>query len=193
MSRAAGPAPTRPTTRSSPSRPTLNHAQARRLRHDPAQRAAAPPTIPASPPCSAATRASRLPRRQDLGFPRRGRARRVARRKYRDDRRNRSQHAATTLDEVDVRRRAFLRRLQGQSRLRARLRQGGASRPARAGSCCATPMAAPCRTRSSASSARSRSMCPATGSASTPITTPRTRSRTRWPRCAPARARCRAR
>ena len=50
--------------------------------------------------------------------------------------------------------RAFLRRLQGQSGLRARLRQDGATRRARAGSCCATPMAARCRTRSRRSSAR---------------------------------------
>ena len=48
----------------------------------------------------------------------------------------------------DVRRRALLRRLQGGCRLHARLPAGGASRPARAGSCCATPTAAPCRTRS---------------------------------------------
>ena len=63
--------------------------------------------------------------------------------------------ADRSCERGDVRRRAFLRRLQGQSGLRARLPQGGARRPARAGSCCATPMAAACRTRSSASSARS--------------------------------------
>ena len=72
--------------------------------------------------------------------------------------------------------RAFLRRLQGQSRLCARLRPGRATMPARAGWCCATPMAARCRTRSSASSARWRATSPATGSASTPMTTPATRS-----------------
>ena len=44
--------------------------------------------------------------------------------------------------------RAFLRRLQGQSRLCARLLPGRPTRPARAGWCCATPMAARCRTRS---------------------------------------------
>ena len=49
-----------------------------------------------------------------------------------------------------------------------------APRPARAGWCCATPMAAPCRTRSSASSARSARRSPASSSASIPITTPRT-------------------
>jgi 2-isopropylmalate synthase len=42
----------------------------------------------------------------------------------------------------DGRLRAFLRRLQGQSRLCARLCARTPTRPARAGSCCATPMAA---------------------------------------------------
>ena len=63
----------------------------------------------------------------------------------------------------DARLRALLRRLQGQSRLRARLRPGGATRPARAGSCCATPMAARCRTRSRRIVARGgRATCRAT-------------------------------
>ncbi len=44
--------------------------------------------------------------------------------------------------------RAFLRRLQGQSRLCARLRQDRLRRRARAGWCCATPMAARCPRRS---------------------------------------------
>ncbi len=89
--------------------------------------------------------------------------------------------------------RAFLRRLQGQSRL---TRSPAPRRPttrARAGSCCATPMAARCRTRSRASSARWSSIFPAIMSASTPITTPSRRWRIRSPRCAPARARSRAR
>ncbi len=50
----------------------------------------------------------------------------------------------------DPRLRAFLRRLQGQSRLRAAMRARPRLTPARAGSCSATPMAARCRTRSSA-------------------------------------------
>ena len=66
-------------------------------------------------------------------------------------------------------------------------------RKARAGSCCATPMAARCRTRSSASSARSAPKSPAIMSASTPITTPSRRWRIRLPRCAPARGRSKAR
>ena len=89
--------------------------------------------------------------------------------------------------------RAFLRRLQGQSRLT----RWPAPRPpmtkARAGWCCATPMAARCRTRSRRSSARCARPSPATMSASTPITTPSRRWRIRSPRCAPARARSRAR
>ena len=48
----------------------------------------------------------------------------------------------------DHRLRALLRRLQGERDLRARASCGRRSTPARAGSCCATPMAAPCRARS---------------------------------------------
>ena len=60
----------------------------------------------------------------------------------------------------DGRLRAFLRRIQGQSELCAGLRQGGDRRGRRAGSCSATPTAARCRTKSSASSARSRASIP---------------------------------
>ena len=66
--------------------------------------------------------------------------------------------------------------------LRARLRARRLSRPAPAGSCSATPMAARCPTRSSASSPRSRTSSPASTSASTRTTTPTTRSPIRWPR-----------
>ncbi len=89
--------------------------------------------------------------------------------------------------------RAFLRRLQGQSRLRAGRGDRRPTRRARAGWCCATPTAARCRTRSRPSSPTSASTCRARTSASTPTTTPRTRSPTRWRPCAPARARSRAR
>ena len=51
--------------------------------------------------------------------------------------------------------RALLRRLQGQCRTTRWPAPRRPTRPARAGWCCATPMAARCRTRSSASSARS--------------------------------------
>ena len=89
--------------------------------------------------------------------------------------------------------RAFLRWLQGQARLCAGLRARRPMRKARAGSCCATPTAARCRTRSSASSARYAKIFPATMSASTPITTPSRRWPIRSRRCAPARGRSRAR
>ena len=67
-----------------------------------------------------------------------------------------------------VRRRAFLRRLPRQPRLRRSPACRPRSRPARAGSCSATPTAARCPARSARSSARSiASASPATASAST--------------------------
>ena len=105
-------------------------------------------------------RARRLPRRQDLGFPRQGRARRLARRKSRDDRGIRSRAPAEQLDEAMFDAEHFFDGYKANPDYRARLPQGRASTPARAGSCCATPMAAPCRTRSSASSAKWRSTIP---------------------------------
>ena len=89
--------------------------------------------------------------------------------------------------------RAFLRRLQGQSGLCARLRQGrlrGRRALGRAVRHQWRHAAARGRARSSA---RWRSTCPAIMSASTPITTPSRRWRIRSPRCAPARGRSRAR
>ena len=78
----------------------------------------APPTIRASPSCSRRKR-SHLSRRQELGLPCRCRARNPPQREYRQhlgiDRRRRRDGT-----RVAVRLRAFLRRLQGQSRLRAR-------------------------------------------------------------------------
>ena len=67
------------------------------------------------------------------------------------------------------------------------------TRPARAGSSCATPMAARCLARSRRSFATSRRWCRAPIWASTPMTTPATRSPIRWPPCAPAPARSRPR
>jgi isopropylmalate/homocitrate/citramalate synthase len=65
---------------------------------------------------------------------------------------------------------------------------------ARAGSCCATPMAARCPGRSGASPARSsRRAFPGNGWASTPITTPKPPSRAASRRWRPGRGRCRAR
>ena len=100
-----------------------------------------------------------LPRRQDLGLPRRCRARHQPRGESRGHQgvdRSRGRVGPRGADRL----RAFLRRLQGQSGLRAGLRQGGLSRPARAGSCCATPMAARCPRRSRRSSPRWSSSIP---------------------------------
>ena len=94
-----------------------------------------------------------LLRRQDLGLSRPGRARDHERGKSRLDPRQREGGEGEGPRGAG-RLRAFLRRLQGQSgntRWRAPRRP---TTPARAGSCCATPMAARCRTRSRRSSAR---------------------------------------
>ena len=92
----------------------------------------------------------------------------------------------------DGRLRAFLRRLQGQSRPMRWQCARRRSRRARAGSCSATPMAARCRDEverivrevGDASS-------PATGSAFTRITIPTTRWPIRWRRCGRARGKSR--
>ena len=101
----------------------------------------------------------RLPRRQDLGFPGRCRARNSARRECRRhraiDRGGESQRPRAA-----VRRRTFLRRLQGQSRLMRSNACGPRTTPARAGWCCATPMAARCRKMSIASSAAVKAALP---------------------------------
>ena len=161
------------------------------LRHDAAARAL---HVERSGACDPARRQGRrdLLRGEVVGLSRARRARDDQRGEPRLDPRQRDGGKAERPRGPD-RLRAFLRRLQGQSGLRARLRQGGLSRRARAGSCCATPMAARCRTRSSASWATWSSTCRATMSASTPTTTPSRRWRTRSRRCAPARGRSRAR
>ena len=86
-------------------------------------------------------------RREVVGLPRHRSARHHARRGRGDGRRLRRVPAARGHAGA-VRRRALLRRLQAQPRVRvARARSGG--RPmVRATSCCATPTAARCRTRS---------------------------------------------
>ena len=90
--------------------------------------------------------------------------------------------------------RAFLRRLQGQSRPMRWPAREPPTRPARAGSCSATPMAARCRTRSRRSSREVAAGVPGQRiSASMPMTTPARRSPIRWPRSRPACARSRAR
>ena len=100
-----------------------------------------------------------LLRRQDLGPPGRARARHQPRGESRGHpRQRRGRQGARARGAPRLR--AFLRRLQGQSRPMRSPAPARPSRPARAGSCCATPMAARCPTRSSASSARSRPSFP---------------------------------
>ena len=191
MSRAAIRAPTRPT-------PSFfaREAQARRdvhrLRHDAA-------AGPLGLERSRASRRCSTPRpTRSASSPSRGTITSASRSRCTDE-----ENLASIRDSVQAakaegprgagRLRAFLRRLQGQSATMRSPAPRRPTRPARAGSCCATPMAARCRTRSRRSSARWRSTCPATISASTRITTPSRRWPTRSPRCAPARARSRAR
>ena len=93
-----------------------------------------------------------------------------------------------------LRRRALLRRLQGQPRVRPAGARGGGHERRRRASCCATPTAARCPTRCSASSARcARYFGRRRRSASTPRTTPAARWPTRSPRCSAGPPRCRAR
>ena len=93
-----------------------------------------------------------------------------------------------------VRRRALLRRLEGQPRLRARLPEGRARRRRPLGGALRHQRRHAARRGRRDHRARSSPPAsPATGSASTPTTTPATRSPTRSPRSTPARARCRAR
>ncbi len=93
----------------------------------------------------------------------------------------------------DGRPRAFLRRLQGQSRIRARLRQDDDPvRRALGGDVRHQRRHAAARDRADRRRGR-RASSPAPSSPSTPTTTPATRSPIRSPPSAPARGRCRAR
>ena len=190
MSRAAIPAPIRPTRSCSPSRGMLQR-DLHRLRHDAAAR---PLGLERSGPRGAARRQGRrdLLRRQVLGLSRARRARDHARGKPRLDPRQRAGRQGQG-PRGAARLRAFLRRLQGQSGLCAGLRQGRL-RGGRA-------LGRAVRHQRRHAAARGRgdrrarwsSTSPATMSASTPTTTPSRRWRIRSPRCAPARARSRAR
>jgi hypothetical protein len=193
MSRAAIRAPTRPTQRSSPK---AARATAKFVAFGMTKRAG---RLGLERPglCRAAAgeAGGRLLCRQKLGLPCAGRARlhqrgepRTTDPRVRRGRASRRQGGAGRL-------RALLRRLQGQPRLCAGLREGPRSTPARAGWCCATPMAA----RMPSEIARHRRKSDRgghsgkTGSASMRMTTPARRSPIRWPRSMPACARSRAR
>ena len=95
--------------------------------------------------------------RQVLGLPRDRGAQHDARGKPRDDRRLR-RLPPEALRGGDLRRRALLRRLQDEPRLRARRRSRRRRPRARTAWSCATPTAAACPTRSPGSSARSRAI-----------------------------------
>ena len=97
--------------------------------------------------------------REVLGLSRPCRARLHARGKPRGDRRQRESRGRRRA-RGDGRLRAFLRRLQGQSEICACSAPRPRSKPARAGRCSATPTAARCRTKSSASWPRSRRVIP---------------------------------
>ena len=115
------------------------------------------------------------------------------RRKRRDDRESRSRRGRATARRGDVRRRAFLRRLQGQSRLRARLHQGRARGRRALDRAVRHQWRHPADEIERIVARGRRKIVPGDRSASIATTTPRTRWRTRWPRCAPARGRSRAR
>ena len=120
-----------------------------------------------------------LPRRQDPRLPRHAPPSASRSRRTSPTSRDSIAHVVGAGPRGDLRRRAFLRRLEGQPRLRARLPARPRSTPARAGSCSATPTAARCPHEVGAITARGRSppASPASGSASTPTTTPATRWR----------------
>ena len=98
-----------------------------------------------------------------------------------------------------LRRRALLRRLQGQPRLRAGVRRGRAGSRRRCSSCCARRTAGrmPWEVEEIVRATRERYLArddrARPRSASTRTTTRAWRWRTRWPRCGRARRRCRAR
>ena len=170
-------------------------AQARRhlhrLRHDAAAR---PLGLERSRPRGAARRQGRrhLLRRQVLGLSRARRARDHAGGEPRLDPRQRARRQGQG-PRGAARLRAFLRRLQGQSAIRARLRQGRLRRGRALGRAVRHQWRhAAARGRGDRRRGGAR-RSPATMSASTPTTTPSRRWRIRSPRCAPARARSRAR
>ena len=159
-SRAAIPAPTRSTRSSSP-RSARQAREVHRLRHDQAGRALG---LQRSRHRRAArgarpTRSASSPRPGTImcAWRSASRSRRTSRASATASRRRAAAGREVMLDCEH-----FFDGYKANPRLRARLRHAPPTRPARAGSCCATPMAARCRTRSSAIVARGRAAsCPA--------------------------------
>ena len=125
MSKAAGPAPIRPTPASSPHRPALAARTLHRLRHDQALR---PQRRQRSRPRRRARRRGRCASASSArpGISTSTLALGIALERESRDHPRVDRGGGGEGPRGDVRRRAFLRRLQGQSRLRARLPQGGA-------------------------------------------------------------------
>ena len=162
-----------------------------RLRHD---AAAGPLGLERSGARRAARGQGRrhLLRRQVLGLPRARRAGDDGRGKPRLDPRQRARRQGQGPRSA-ARLRAFLRRLQGQSEIRAGLRQGGLRRRRALGGAVRHQWRhAAARGRNDRRRGGARPS-PAIMSASMPTTTPSRRWPIRSPRCAPARARSRAR
>ena len=150
MSRAAGRGPTRPTARSSRRRPTLARASLTAFGMTKrAGRSAANDEVLAAVVNAGTPAVCLVGKTHDFHVRDRARASRSRRTSPTSRDVDRASWSAQG-PRGDLRRRAFLRRLQGQPRLRARLPQGGAATPARAGWCSATPTAARCRPRSGA-------------------------------------------
>ena len=140
--------------RRAPTELQLDDEHARRVRVDAAGQGQGRQRRHAAPP-RRGERRHRVHRRQVVGLPRH--SKRSARRSTRASRWSRDsvEFLRGAGHRRAVRRRALLRRLQAQPRVRAAGARRRGDRRARAGSCCATPTAARCRTRSSGSCARS--------------------------------------
>ena len=192
MSRAAIPAPIRPTPSSSPSKPKLDHARftAFGMTRRPGPFGLA--TIRALPALLEAkadaicfvAKSSAYQVRVALETTQRGEPRL-------DPRQRGGRESAGREVMLDCEH--FFDGYKARPALRARLRQGGLRfRRALGGAVRHQWRHHAARGRGHRRRGR-QSRSPATTSASTPITTPSRRSPIRWPRCAPARARSRAR
>ena len=153
-SRAAGPGPTRRTTSSSGGPPTelqLDDRDAGRVRLDPAARRARSTTTPRCAHLRRGRHLHGVHRRQELGLPRhRGAAHHARRGRGHGRRLGRSSCEAAGL-RVFFDAEHFFDGYKAQPRVRAAGARGRGRSTAPTASCCATPTAARCRTRWSAS------------------------------------------